>query len=120
MADYLRTGEPVILRLQHMLSRMGYEPGRLDGQIGPRTRGGHTGRRAAPQDVRQTGQPSGVIVADLDRRLARLIGGIDWLQMEDMQKIAPSFPAPHLPLLQAAIIEIAATPTRGRRILSLK
>ena len=82
----------MILRLQHMLARMGYEPGRLDGQIGPRTR---AAIRAAEQaaGVRQTGQPSGVIVADLDRRLARLIGGIDWLQMEDMQKIAVSVEA---------------------------
>lgn len=107
----------MILRLQHMLARMGYEPGRLDGQIGPRTRAAiRAAERAA--GLRQTGQPSGVIVADLDRRLARLIGGIDWLQMEDMQKIAPSFPAPHLPLLQAAIIEIAATPTRAAHFIA--
>jgi putative chitinase len=107
----------MILRLQHTLSRMGYEPGRLDGVLGPRTRGAiREAERAA--GLRQTGQPSGVLIADLDRRLAGLISGIGWLRLEDIQSIATMFPSSHLPLLQAALIEISATPTRAAHFIA--
>ena len=77
----------MILRLQHTLSRMGYEPGRLDGVLGPRTRGAIRAAEKAA-GLRQTGQPSGVLIADLDRRLAGLVSGIGWVRLEDVQKTA--------------------------------
>lgn len=107
----------MILRLQHTLSRMGYEPGRLDGVLGPRTRGAIRAAEKAA-GLRQTGQPSGVLIADLDRRLAGLISGIGWVRLEDVQSIATMFPASHLPLLQAALIEISATPTRAAHFIA--
>ena len=107
----------MIERTQHLLSRMGYEPGRIDGVMGPKTRGAiKNAERAA--GIRQTGQISGVLLADLDRRLAGLISGIAWLHLDDVQKISTMFPASHLPLLQAALIEIAATPMRSAHFIA--
>lgn len=107
----------MILRLQHTLARMGYEPGRLDGVMGRRTRAAiQAAERAA--GLRPTGQPSGVLLADLDRRLASVVQGIEWVRLEDVQAVAPKFQAPHLPLLQAALIEIAATPLRKAHFLA--
>lgn len=107
----------MILRTQHTLARMGYDPGRLDGIFGGRTRSAiREAEKAA--GLRQSGQPSGVLLADLDRRLARVIQGIEWLRLDDMHEIAPRFPSPHLPLLQAALIEIAATPLRKAHFIA--
>jgi len=107
----------VILRVQHTLARLGYEPGPLDGVAGRRTASAiKAAERAA--GLRPTGQISGVLVADLDRRLARVISGVNWLELSDLRKIAKTFPAEHLRLLQAATYEIAATPLRTAHFIA--
>ena len=102
----------MILRVQHLLARLGYRPGPLDGVMGRRTAAAIKAAEKA-SGLRQTGQPSGVLLAELDRRVARVISGVNWIRIEDMHAIAPTFPAEHLSHLQAALFEIAATPLRA-------
>ncbi len=106
-----------VIRCQHLLSRLGYQPGPLDGLLGRRTAGAIKAaeRRAG---LRATGKVSGVLLADLDRRLASVISGVGWLRIEDIQMVAPSFPPEHLHHLQAALYEIAATPLRSAHFIA--
>lgn len=99
----------MILRIQHTLSRLGYEPGPLDGDMGRRTR---AAIKAAERDMglRNTGQPSGVLLALLDRRVARVVYRRLTLDAEMMERICGTFPAAHLDHLRAALVEICATP----------
>ena len=107
----------MILRVQHLLARLGYRPGPLDGVMGRRTAAAIKGLEKAA-GLRQTGQPSGVLLAELDRRVARVISGVNWVRIDDVQAIAPTFPADHLPHLQAALFEIAATPLRAAHLVA--
>jgi len=107
----------MIARVQLLLARLGYRPGPLDGKAGRRT---SAAIKAAEKQagIRQTGKPSGILVAYLDRRLARVLSGVNWLRLEDVQAIAPTFPAEHLPHLQAALYEIGATPMRAAHFVA--
>jgi len=107
----------MILRVQHLLARLGYRPGPLDGVMGRRT---SAAIKAAEKGLglRQTGQPSGVLLADLERRLSRVISGVGFDRLEDIQAVAPSFPAEHMPHLQAAFYEIGATPLRKAHLVA--
>ena len=107
----------MILRVQHLLARLGYRPGPLDGVMGRKTSAAIKSAEKASK-LRQTGKPSGVLIAELDRSLARVVSGIAWLRIEDVQAIAPTFPAEHLPHLQAALFEIAATPLRAAHLVA--
>ena len=107
----------MILRVQHLLARLGYRPGPLDGVMGRRTAAAIKAAEKA-SGLRQTGQPSGVLLAELDRRVARVISGVNWIRIEDMHAIAPTFPAEHLSHLQAALFEIAATPLRAAHLVA--
>ena len=107
----------MILRVQHMLARLGYRPGPLDGVMGRRTTAAIKGFEKSA-GLRQTGKPSGVMLAEMDRRLARVISGIGWLRLDDLQAICPTFPAEHLPHMQAALFEVAATPLRAAHFVA--
>lgn len=107
----------LVWRLQHSLARAGYEPGSLDGDIGRRTR---AAIRAAEGDLRLrvTGQPSGILLAALDRWAARTISGLPLLTADDVRSVAPAFPDGHYVPLRAAMVEICATPQRTAHFLA--
>lgn len=107
----------LIWRLQHALARAGYEPGPLDGEIGRRTR---RAIAAAEGDLSlsRTAQPSGVLLAALDRWAARTISGLPLLTAADVRTVAPGFPDAHYVPLRAAMVEICATPQRTAHFLA--
>jgi putative chitinase len=109
--------DPLIWRLQHTLARAGYEPGPLDGEMGRRTRQAII---AAERDAKlgRTGQPSGLLLAVLDRWVARTVSGLPLLYTADVQRIAATYPAEHHRHLRAAMVEICATPLRTAHFLA--
>lgn len=104
-------------RLQHSLARAGYEPGPLDGDLGRRTTRAII---AAERDLKlgRTGQPSGVLLAALDRWTARTINGLLLFTADDVRQVAAGFPEAHYTPLRAACVEICATPLRAAHFLA--
>jgi predicted chitinase len=107
----------MVLRLQHLLARVGYEPGALDGQWGKRTR---RAVLAAEQDVGlpKSGALSGPLIASLEQRVSRQVARVPRIDMDQMARISGTFPAAHLIHLRAALIEIAATPLRAAHFVA--
>ena len=110
-------GDPVILRIQHLLSRLGFSPGRLDGDDGPRTRAAvREAQRAA--GVQVTGQMDGVTLAALELDLSRLLLTVPTLQADHYRATLPHLPADARPHIQALLVETCATPARAAHLLS--
>jgi predicted chitinase len=107
----------MVMRLQHLLARVGYEPGPLDGKWGKRTR---RAVMAAEKDVKlpASGALSGPLIASLEQRVSRQVGRVPRIDQDQMLRIAATFPAAHLIHLRAALIEIAATPLRAAHFIA--
>jgi len=85
------------LEIQFALSRLGYEPGRLDGQTGPRT-------RAALDAAGLRGRDPAAALAVLLDRVDDMQGEVRTLTIEEMQAFEPKFPRRWLYALNASLV----------------
>ncbi len=85
------------LEIQFALSRLGYEPGRLDGQTGPRT-------RAALDAAGLRGRDPAAALAVLLDRVDDMQGEVRTLSIEEMQAFEPKFPRRWLYALNASLV----------------
>ena len=82
--------------IQFALSRLGYEPGRMDGQTGPRT-------QAALDAAGLRGRSDADALSELLRRVADAGDDVHEVSIEEMRALAPKFPRAWLYALNASL-----------------
>lgn len=108
----------MILRCQHSLARLGYEPGPLDGMWGRRTAAALRQFRAHA-GLPDTGRGlDGVALAAMDRVIAGMVGATPRPGPEVAQAAGQHFQLSHLPALHACLTEICATPLRAAHLIA--
>jgi predicted chitinase len=110
-----------ILRAQHALARLGYQPGPLDGVWGRRTREALEVFQQHAQTIRpgmQAGKLDGVSLAAMEWAAAYYLRSAVQPGVEAVRQIGRHFDARHLPALHACLTEIGATPLRAAHLLA--